>query len=306
MRPNILYLLSITLPIAFASCNNQNDFDATGTFEATEITIGAEANGKILDFHIEEGSTVNAGDSLGRIDCEQMLLQREMLQKQQAALIAGKPNVEKQVAALRGQIATAETELKRLKRMQAGGAATGKQVDDVEAQLSVLRSQLDATLQSLNASVSSLNNNVSAMELQIRQLDYSISKATISSPISGTVMVKYLNAGEMAAAGRPLMKVADLDHMYLRAYFTSEQLSDISLGDEVTVIADFGGDKQIEYPGTIVWIAQESEFTPKGIQTRGDRANLVYAVKIAVKNDGRLKVGLFGEVKLNSKKNDRH
>jgi HlyD family secretion protein len=229
-----------------------------------------------------------------------------MLQKQQAALIAGKPNVEKQVAALRGQIATAETELKRLKRMQAGGAATGKQVDDVEAQLSVLRSQLDATLQSLNASVSSLNNNVSAMELQIRQLDYSISKATISSPISGTVMVKYLNAGEMAAAGRPLMKVADLDHMYLRAYFTSEQLSDISLGDEVTVIADFGGDKQIKYPGTITWIAQESEFTPKGIQTRGDRANLVYAVKIAVKNDGRLKIGLFGEVRLNSKKDDRH
>ena len=224
MRHNVLSLLLLALPIAFTSCGNQNDFDATGSFEATEVIVGAEANGKILDFHVDEGSAVNAGDSLGHIDCEQMRLQREMLQKQQAALIAGRPDVEKQVAALRGQIATAETELKRVKRMQAGGAATGKQVDDVEAQLSVLRSQLDATLQSLNASVSSLNNNVSAMELQIRQLDYSISKAIITSPISGTVMVKYLNAGEMAAAGRPLMKVADLEHMFLHAYFTSEQL----------------------------------------------------------------------------------
>ena len=167
-----------------------------------------------------------------------------------------------------------------------------------QTQLTVLRNQLDATLSTLSTSNASIDGNAAAMEWQIKQIDNGLQNSRIFSPIDGTVLVKYVEQGEMAAAGRPIMKVADLDNMYLRAYFTSDQLSKVKIGQKVTVIADFGGDEQYEYEGTVSWISAESEFTPKSIQTRNSRANLVYATKIAVKNDGRLKIGLYGEVKL--------
>ena len=161
-----------------------------------------------------------------------------------------------------------------------------------------MESQLDATLSTLNKNTTTINNNVAALEAQIAALDDRIAKCSILSPVGGTVLVKYAEAGEFATAGKPLMKVADLNNIFLRAYFTSEQLSSIKLGDKVTVTADFGEDERYDYEGEITWIATESEFTPKNIQTAESRANLVYAVKIAVKNDGRLKIGLAGEVTL--------
>ena len=178
------------------------------------------------------------------------------------------------------------------------GAATTKQLDDIDAQLSILNGQLDATLSTLNNSTASINDNVAALEAGIAQIDDRLAKCRIASPISGTVLAKYSEEGELAAVGRPMIKVADMGNIYLRAYFTSDQLSSIKLGDEVKVVADFGADEQIEYSGKITWIASESEFTPKNIQTKDSRANLVYAVKIAVKNDGRLKLGLSGKVHL--------
>ena len=271
---------------------------AQGTFEATEVVISAEATGRILNFDIEEGMTLAAGDVVGAIDSIQLHLQREQLVAQQTALLGSRPDIQKQVASLREQISKQRDELERTENMLRDGAATTKQRDDIEAHIRLLESQLDATLSTLNKNTTTINNNVAALEAQIAALDDRIAKCSILSPVGGTVLVKYAEAGEFATAGKPLMKVADLNNIFLRAYFTSEQLSSIKLGDKVTVTADFGEEERYDYEGEITWIATESEFTPKNIQTAESRANLVYAVKIAVKNDGRLKIGLAGEVTL--------
>ena len=278
------------------SCGSEPEYDAQGTFEATEVIVSSEANGRIMDFVIEEGMEIAGGECLGTIDSMQLHLQREQLMAQQAALLASRPDVNKQVSSLREQIAKQRSELRRVESMLKDGAATQKQYDDIEAQIKVLEGQLNATLSTLDKNTATINNNAAALEAQIASLDDLIAKCRIVSPISGTVLVKYAEAGELATVGKPLMKVADLNNIYLRAYFTSEQLANIALGDKVKVVANFGGDERYDYEGEIVWIASESEFTPKNIQTNDSRSNLVYAVKIAVKNDGRLKIGLAGEV----------
>lgn len=280
------------------SCGNETEFDAQGTFEATEIVVSAEAVGKILNFEVEEGVEVIAGKMIGEIDGVQLHLQRKQLVAQQSALLNSRPDVKKQVASLKEQISKQKSELLRVENMLRDGAATQKQRDDIDAHIRVLEGQLEAALSTLSKNAASLNNSSSAMEAQIAALDDRIAKCSIASPINGTVLVKYAEAGEFATIGKPLMKVADMEKIYLRAYFTSDQLADIHLGDTVTVVADFGGDKRYDYEGRVSWIASECEFTPKTIQTKDSRANLVYAVKIAVKNDGRLKIGLAGEVNL--------
>lgn len=291
----IAYIATLLL---IASCGKESEFDAQGTFEATEIIVSAEATGKILCFDVEEGSTVEAGNIVGAIDSIQLHLQRRQLIAQQSALLSSRPDVKKQVASIREEIAKQKSELARVENMLRDGAATQKQYDDIGAHIRILEGKLEAALSTLDKNTSSINENSVAIEAQIAALDDRIAKCRINSPVSGTLLVKYAQAGELASPGKPLMKVANLDEIFLRAYFTSEQLADITLGDTVTVIADFGGDERYSYEGRITWIASESEFTPKSIQTRDSRANLVYAVKIAVKNDGRLKIGLAGEVKL--------
>lgn len=286
------------LSLLAVGCGNRDDFDATGTFEATEVTVSAEANGRILCFDVEEGDSVEAAVPVGAIDTVQLYLQKLQLKRQVASARSSRPDVRKQATALREQIAQQQTERRRVENLLKDGAATTKQLDDIDAQLKILQGQLDALLSTLHNNLASIDENSSAIELQIAQIEDRLSKCRIVSPVGGTVLAKYAEAGELAAVGRPLMKVADLGQVYLRAYFTSEQLSSLRLGQQVTVTADFGGDERIDYPGRITWIASESEFTPKSIQTRNSRANLVYAVKIAVKNDGRLKLGLYGEVKL--------
>ena len=286
------------LSLLAVGCDNRDDFDATGTFEATEVTVSAEANGRILCFDVEEGDSVEAAVPVEAIDTVQLYLQRLQLERQVASARSSRPDVRKQATALREQIAQQQTERRRVENLLKDGAATTKQLDDIDAQLKILQGQLDALLSTLHNNLASIDENSSAIELQIAQIEDRLSKCRIVSPVGGTVLAKYAEAGELAAVGRPLIKVADLGQVYLRAYFTSEQLSSLRLGQQVTVTADFGGDERIDYPGRITWIASESEFTPKSIQTRNSRANLVYAVKIAVKNDGRLKLGLYGEVKL--------
>lgn len=289
----IVYIAAMLVAV---SCGKESEFDAQGTFEATEVVISSEANGKILDFDVVEGSIVEADKPVGAIDSVQLHLQRKQLLAQHSALLGSRPDVKKQVASLREQIAKHKSELRRVENMLKDGAATQKQYDDIEAQVKILETQLDATLSTLDKNTTTINNNLLALEAQIAALDDRISKCRIVSPVSGTVLVKYAQAGELATVSKPLMKVADLDKIYLRAYFTSEQLAKVNLGDEVTVVADFGGDERYNYAGRIEWISSESEFTPKSIQTKDSRANLVYAVKIAVENDGRLKIGLAGEV----------
>ena len=289
-----MYLLLLIL----AGCSRSESFDATGTFEATEVTVSAEAPGRILAFDVNEGDRIAQGQTVGTIDTVQLYLQKMQLERQIASVRSNRPDISKQVTALQEQIAQQETERARVKRLLDDGAATTKQLDDIDASLKILNGQLEATLSTLRNNTASIDENSFSIELQIAQVEDRLAKCRIVSPVTGTVLAKYAETGELASTGRPLMKVADLDHIYLRAYFTSEQLAALQLGQEVTVTADFGADEQYEYPGHIIWIASESEFTPKNIQTRNTRANLVYAVKIAVENDGRLKIGLYGEVNL--------
>lgn len=291
----LFYVLPL---LAIVSCNNEPDCDAQGTFEATEIVLSSEGTGRILSFDVTEGEIINANSVVGVIDSLQLHLQREQLKAQQSALLSSLPDKEKQVASLRRQLAKQRAELQRVKNMLSDGAATTKQRDDIEAQITILECQLSATLSTLDNNTSTINENATALEAQIAALDDRIAKCNISSAVGGTVLIKYAEAGEFTTIGKPLMKVADLENIYLRAYLTSCQLANVNLGDEVSVIADFGGDERYDYKGRVAWISAESEFTPKSIQTKDSRANLVYAVKIAVKNDGRLKIGLAGEVKL--------
>ena len=284
--------------LALASCQNREQYDATGIFEANTVTVSAETAGKLVAFDVEEGDSITMGQQVGIVDTTLLSLQQKQLLSQQLATEKSSPDIAAQAAALRSQIAHQQNECDRMARLLAEGAATQKQSDDANAQLRTLRGQLEGLLSTLDKNRSSITESASALQYQREQIEEQIRKSHIIAPITGTVLQKYAEQGEYATPGRPLFKMADLGGIYLRSYFTTSQLSNISIGQQVTVIADFGGDEQYEYPGTIIWIAQESEFTPKSIQTRDSRANLVYAVKISVKNDGRLKLGQYGEVSL--------
>ncbi len=291
-------IIYIAMAMLLVSCGSEVEFDAQGTFEAPEVIVSSEANGRILSFNVSEGDSIKKDQSICKIDSIQLNLQRKQLTAQLSALLNSRPDTKVQVASLKEQIAKQKSEQKRIENMLRDGAGTQKQKDDIDAQIQILESQLSATLSTLNKNTATINDNATALETQISALDDHITKCNIVSPINGTILVKYAEIGELAISGKPLVKIADLNNIYLRAYFTSNQLANIKLGDEVTVTADFGNEKQYDYKGRITWISSESEFTPKTIQTKDSRANLVYAVKIAVKNDGRLKIGLAGEVKL--------
>lgn len=290
-------LLSICLFIV-SSCGNKTAFDATGTFEAVTVTVAAETNGKILSFDVAEGDVLHAGDVICQIDSTALILQRNTMVQQQKALLAGKPDQARQLSALKEQINKQKTEIARLQSLVADNAVPRKQLEDAEAGLTVLQSQYDATLSTLGKSSASIDGNAAVITTQIDQVDWNIRKCRVAAPVGGTVLAQYARSGEFTATGKPLVKIGDTEHMYLRAYFSSDQLSRLSLGQKVKVWADFGGDERYPYEGTVTWIATDSEFTPKNIQTKSSRADLVYSTKIAVKNDGKLKIGLYGEVEL--------
>ena len=225
-------------------------------------------------------------------------MQRLQIINEQRATETSTPDIAAQVAGLRTQINHLQKELTRQERLLADGATTQKQYDDTKAQLNTLRDQLTAQLSTLGKNSRSISDNAIALQYRREQIEDQINRSSVIAPINGTVLIRYTEPGEFATPGKPLLKLADLNKIYLRSYFTVSQLAEIRIGQEVTVIADFGGNEQYEYPGRISWISQESEFTPKSIQTNDTRANLVYAVKIEVKNDGRLKLGQYGEVRL--------
>lgn len=281
-----------------SACNSATDYDATGIFEATTVTVASETSGKILAADFSEGDRITAGQEIAVVDTTLLVLQYRQLNSQKLSVEKTSPDIAAQAASLRTQISHQKHECDRLGRLLADGATTRKQYDDAQAQLKMLQDQLDALFSTLGNSRNSISDNAIALQYQKDQLEVQIAKSRIASPIDGTVLIKYAEAGEYATPGRPICRIADLSYIYLRSYFTASQLADITIGQEVTVIADFGDDKQYEYKGTVTWIAEESEFTPKSIQTKDSRANLVYAVKISVENDGRLKLGQYGEVRL--------
>lgn len=291
--------LFIVMTVAgLVSCKNDRQYDATGIFESTTVTVAAETGGRIISLDISEGDTVSRGQQVGAVDTALLVLRYKQMESRQSATEKQSPDIAAQASSLRTQIAHQKNECDRISRLLADGAATQKQGDDATAVLRMLEGQLDALLSSLGKSRTSTTDNALALQYEKEQVAEQIRNSRIKSPIAGTVLLKYAEAGEYATPGKPLFKVANLNDIYLRSYFTASQLANIKIGQTVTVVADFGNDERYDYPGRIVWIAEESEFTPKSIQTNDSRANLVYAVKVAVKNDGRLKLGQYGEVRL--------
>ncbi len=288
----------ITTALALTACgNSKNEFDATGTFEATEVTVSSEQNGKLLWLNISEGDRVAEGQEVGLTDTVQLYLHARQIGATKLVYATQRPDTEKQVAAIRQQLAKAEQEYQRFNGLWQEGAANRKQVDDAKSQVDVLRKQLDAQISTLKNSTQSLNAQMETADVQCLQVADQLRKCHITSPISGVVLSKYAETGEFAVVGKPLFKVADLYNMYLRAYVTSAQLSNVKIGQDVKVYADFGSGDRKEYDGKVTWISAKSEFTPKTILTDDERADIVYAVKIAVKNDGYVKIGMYGEVK---------
>ena len=290
--------VSISLAaLLVVSCNaNKSSYDAEGYFESTEVTVSSEANGRILSFDIEEGMQVEAGAELGCIDTMQLYLSMMQLRKNAESVLENRPDIERQTSALKEQLKSVRKEKARVESLLADGAATQKQLDDIEAQEAVLENQIEAQVTALGNSVSSLDAQSSGIGMQIARIEDQLRKCRIKSPVAGTVLTKYSEAGEFASVGRPLFKVADLKKVYLRVYVTSAQLSGISLGQQVKVYSDYGKGYSKEYPGTVTWISDSSEFTPKNIQTDDERKNLVYAVKVSVENDGLIKLGMYGGV----------
>ena len=295
---NLLGLCSLLA--LFSACGNGvPKYDATGTFETTEVLVSAEASGRLLYFDIEEGMLLKAGEEVGVVDTVQLYLKKLQLEASIKSVEEQRPDILKQVAATKEQISAAQRERNRVANLLKVGAANQKQLDDAEDQLEVLRKQLVAQNSTLSNSHQSLTWQSSSVGIQVAQVEDQLKKCHITSPITGTVLAKYAEAGELTAMGTPLFKVADTEQMYLRAYITSEQLSQVKLGQKVTVFSDYGTDEHKQYPGVVTWISDTSEFTQKTILTKNERANLVYAVKIAVHNDGLLKIGMYGGVEFN-------
>lgn len=292
---NLIVLMAV---IAFTACSGGGDeHDATGMFEATEVIVSAEQTGKLLYFDVDEGDVLVKGQQVGLVDTVQLQLRAMQLGATKEAYASQRPDIEKQIAATRQQLAKAELEVKRYSALVRDNAANRKQLDDAESSVRVLRRQLDAQLSQLNNTTGSLNRQMDAAEIQRRQVIDNLEKCRVKSPIGGTVLDKYAEAGEYATPGKPLFKIADVADMKLRAYVDAPQLTSLKVGQPVKVYADFGEDGNREYKGVIEWISDKAEFTPKTIQTRDERSNLVYAVKIAVKNtDGLIKIGMYGEV----------
>lgn len=291
-----IYILSILLVLFYSCSKNKNKTDATGVFESTEVIVSAEASGKILSFTIHEGDKVKKGQVLGQIDSTQLYLNKLQVEANRFALLSSRPDVQSQLDALQSELANAEFEKKRLEKLLAGDAATQKQLDDMNARIQVLKDNLKAKKTSLNISTEAIDAQSEALNAQIDVINDQLHRSAITSPIDGTVLVKYAEQGELAALGKPLFQVADLDKMILRAYVTGDQLPLLQLGQVIKVLAEIGKDGSREYVGKVTWISDKSEFTPKTIQTQDERANLVYAVKIAVPNDGNLKIGMYAGI----------
>jgi len=281
-----------------AACGgNEKEYDATGTFEATETTVFAEQSGALLSFDVNEGDNIEADKEVGLIDTTQTWLKIQQLNATKEVYQSQKPDMERQIAATRQQLVKAQQDEQRYKELVADGAAPSKMLDDASNQVKVLQKQLDAQISLLSTNTRALDKQTAAADVQVSQLMDMLRKCHIVTPTKGNVLEKYVERGEFVNTGKPLLKIADTEAMHLRAYVTSSQLQNIKLGQNVKVFADYGDNQRKEYEGTISWISSRSEFTPKTILTDDERADLVYAIKVAIHNDGFVKIGMYGEVK---------
>ena len=308
-----LLVTIIILSAGFTSCkNNGNKFDASGTFEAEEVIVSSEIPGKLLSFTVKDGSLLGKDSVVGLVDAANLSLQKEQIEASISALNQKTADVTPQVQLLYDQLKVQQTQLQnlqhektRIENLLKADAATGKQLDDISFQIEALQKQMAVTRQQVAVQVNNVNtqnrsilSESAPLQKRAAQLQDQLQRSNVTNPINGTVLTKYVQAGEIVGAGKALYKIADLSTLNLRAYVTGDQFSKIKLNQPVKVMIDDGKDKYKEYAGTVTWISDKSEFTPKTIQTKEERSNLVYAVKINVKNDGLLKIGMFGEVKL--------
>jgi HlyD family secretion protein len=302
------------LVLFLAACNrNQDRFDASGVFEADEVIVSASATGKILSLDIDEGSSIARDSIVGLVDPTDLSLQKQQVQASIDALNEKTSDVTPQVKMLEDQLKVQQTQLDNLLHEQARienlvkeDAATKKQLDDINFQVESAKKQMNVTQQQIKVqrnNVATQNRGILSeskpLQKRAEQLQEQLNKTNITNPIDGTVITKYAETGEITSNGKPLYKIADLSTMNLRAYLTGDQLPQIKLGQQVAVFIDSGAKNYRKLSGVITWISDKAEFTPKTIQTKDERANLVYAIKIKVKNDGYLKLGMYGEVKFN-------
>lgn len=290
-------ILFIAIPLIIASCGkNEKEYDATGSFEATETIISSEVAGQIKELNIQEGQELKAGQTIGYIDSTNVAFMKQQVKAQSRAIASRKPNIEPQLAAMKEQLSYLQTEKQRIQRLVEADAATRKQLDDMNNQIEIVKKQIAAQQSALDISTKSITGETVPLSVQVKNLDNQLTKYTITNPIAGTVLIKYAEANEITAPGKPLYKIADLSDMTMKAYVSGNQLGQIKIGQQVKVRIDAGEDKYKEYTGIIEKIANKAEFTPKTIQTKDERQNLVYSIKIKVKNDGYLKIGMYGEV----------
>lgn len=290
-------IILVAAAACFCGCTKEeNPCDASGVFEATEVIVCAKSQGEILHLGADEGDLVRPGDTLACIDVQQLEWQRRQLQAGRQANDARRLDLTRQIDAVRRQIANAQREKLRFEALFREKAATQKQVDDIAYEISTLEAQLAALTEQINSQNASLEHQGDGIDSQIGQLDVQLSDAVLTAPLGGTILQRYCEPGEYATPGRPLFKVGDISHLKLRAYVDAARVTHLRIGQSATVYADMGTDGRKAYKGKITWISQQAEFTPKTIQTRDERANLVYAVKISVQNDGLIKTGMYGDV----------
>lgn len=294
-RLRILFLFCMAL--LGACSNNGTDADATGTFEATEVIVSAEANGKLLSFNLEEGQAVQKGELVGAVDSASLHLNKLQLMQNQRAVLAGQQDVKTQLESLRKELVNAQADQRRIENLVKGQVASQKQLDDANLRIDVLKARINAQENLLNTGNTALREQGKTIAAQLQVVEDQLRRCKIINPVAGTVLTKYSEAFEMTGIGKPLYKVADLSQVILRAYISNDQQSKVKIGQKVSVMVDDGAGSMRTYEGIVQWINNKAEFTPKTIQTKEERANLVYAVKIAVKNDGLLKIGMYGEIK---------
>ncbi|MBR6464880.1 MAG: efflux RND transporter periplasmic adaptor subunit [Bacteroidales bacterium] len=297
MEKNKVIAMCVAALLLTACGNNDVNYDASGVFETTEIIVSARGTGEIKQLSIEEGQQVKANEPLGFLDMTQLELKKSQLQSGRRAATSRKLDTSSQLASIRQQISNLQTEKARFEALLKDGAATQRQVDEIGYQISVLQKQMTAVNEQVSTANSSIDGQSAGFDSQIGQVEDQMRQAVIFSPIDGVILSKYAEQGEFASPGRALFKVADVSKMKLRAYITADLLTNVTVGQRVTVYADQGAKGRKAYEGTVSWISSEAEFTPKTIQTRDERSNLVYAVKINVANDGLIKRGMYGDVK---------
>ena len=291
------FILLSVIGLMLFSCKSGNDkFDAAGNFEAVETTVSAEANGKILAFNVTEGQVLEQDQVVGQIDSAQLYLTKLQLAQNRKAILSGRPDIAVQIESLQKELDNAISDRNRIQNLVKGEVASQKQLDDANTRIAIIRSRIDAQKSVLNTSTTTLNEQSNTIEIQMAQIEDQLRKCRIVNPVKGTVLAKYAEPFEMTMQGRPLYKIADIDNLFIRVYVSEPQLSQIRLGQKAEVLIDSGKKDYKKYEGTISWISDKAEFTPKIVQTKEERVTLVYAVKLLVKNDGYLKIGMPGEI----------